>query len=158
MPLGIDTRDVFVRSEMVRGALCVAIALVWSFRLHAEEGSRIEDSAIPGLQLDALSATRERPLFIPERRKLTPPSTALSSSNEGKDEVRRPQRPQLVLTGIIVSSSQTIVVLHDPNTSESISVRSGDTVGPWRVLVDSDHSVKLQGDAAEFELNILAEP
>ncbi len=142
---------------MGRVGWCIAFVFVWGLGLHAEERSPGEESALPGLQLDALSATRDRPLFAPDRRKAAPPSAVLPQ-NSSVEASEQAHKPQLILTGIIVSSSQVTVLLQDAGTSESVAVRSGETVGPWRVLVDSNYSVKLKGDAEEFELHMFAQP
>jgi general secretion pathway protein N len=141
---------------MGRVSFRVALVLMWSFPAYARESSANELSALPWVQLDALSATREKPLFAPSRRKASP-APALPQTVP-TEEVRQPRKPQLILTGIIKSSSERIALLRDGSTSESVAVRSGETMGRWRVLVDTDHSVKLQDDSGEFELEMFDEP
>jgi hypothetical protein len=136
-----------------------ALVLLWSLPLRAQEASPNEQSALPWLHLDALSATRDKPLFAPSRRKPAPPTTVSPTPPvEVKKEVGYSRKPQFVLTGIIASPSQVLALLRDTNTSESITVHSGETIGRWRVLVDTDHSVKLQDDSDEVELEIFDEP
>jgi hypothetical protein len=151
---------------MRRMKWCVALVLLWSLPLRAQVASPDEQSALPWLHLDALSATRDKPLFAPSRRKAAPPRTVSppplaqvrEEIQQSREEVQRSRKPQLVLTGIIASTSQSVALLRDTNTSESMAVRSGETIGRWRVLVDTDHSVKLQDDSNEVELEIFDEP
>jgi general secretion pathway protein N len=145
---------------MSRLGWCIVLVLLLKLPLYAEEAPPNDESALPWLRLDELSATRDRPLFAPDRRK-NPAVSALPLNNapEEKDEPKQAKKPQLVLTGIIVSSSsETIALLRDNNTSESFAVRSGETIGRWRVLVETNHSVKLQDGAREVELEMFPEP
>jgi hypothetical protein len=155
MPGATDIGDGCVESQMGRMSKCAALALFWNLPLYAEEPSANERSALPWVQLDALSATRDKPLFAPSRRKASPPQPALPQTVPA-EAVQLSRRPQL--TGIITSSAERIALLRDGNTSESVVVRSGETMGRWRVLVDTDHSVKLQDDSGEFELQMFDEP
>jgi len=151
---------------MRRAKWCVALVLLWGLPVRAQVASPNEQSALPWLHLDALSATRDKPLFAPSRRKAAPPAKASppppvevkEEIRQSREDVQHSRKPQLVLTGIIASTSQSVALLRDTNTSESIAVRSGETIGRWRVLVDTDHSVKLQDDSDEVELEIFDEP
>jgi hypothetical protein len=154
---------------MERFGQYIALALValWSSHLHALDSIERQDqnephSALPWLNLDSLSATRERPLFAPDRRRPAPPPPVVAADQpaEHTESVRQPPAPkaqQLELTGIIVSASETIVLLRDPATSESVTVRPGDTVGPWRVSVDSNEAVTLKDGNKELRIEMYAE-
>jgi hypothetical protein len=138
---------------------CAALALIWTFPLYAQEQPPKEQSAVPWLELDALSATRDRPLFAPGRRKAVPPPMVLQSKpEEVREEVQQSRKPHLALTGIIASSSQSIALLRDTSTSESIAIHSGETIGRRRVVINTDHSVKLQDGSDEIELQMFPEP
>lgn len=138
---------------------CAALVLIWTFPLCAQEQPPREQSALPWLELDALSATRDRPLFAPSRRKAVPPPVLKSKPEEAREVVQQSNKPQLALTGIIASSSsESIALLRDTSTSESIAVHSGETIGRWRVVINTDHSVKLQDGSDEIELEMFAEP
>jgi general secretion pathway protein N len=146
---------------MGRVACCCVLLMMWSSCLHAEEQLPNERrSALRWLKLDSLSATRERPLFAPDRRQPAPPPVATAPGHPEPltPQAQGPQKPQLVLTGIIVSPAETTVLLRDPSTSESVVVHAGDTVGHWRVLVDSNYAVTLKDGAREFRLEMFAEP
>jgi hypothetical protein len=142
---------------MRRVKWCAALVLIWTLPLHAQEQPPKEQSALPWLELDALSATRDRPLFAPTRRKAMPPPV-LQTKPEVREVVQQSRKPHLTLTGIIASSSETIALLRDTSTSESLAVHSGETIGRWRVVINADHSVKLQDGSDEIQLEMFAEP
>jgi hypothetical protein len=148
------TRGKCVSSNM-RAVTAVVLILLLSTRLCAEE--RGLTSAVPSLSLDTLSATRDRPLFAPNRRKPAPSHTPATPSLSSIVS-QQPQKPQLALMGIIVTGSETIVLLENTNTSEVATVRSGESVGPWQVVADSNYTVKLTDGKQEFTLQIFAEP
>jgi len=156
---------------MYRVACCVGLALLitTTSRLHAQDSRNVDrqialHSALPWLNLDSLSATRERPLFAPDRRKPVPPPPPVVVTDHAADpaevEQRRlqaTQRQRFELTGIITSESETIVLLRDPATSEYFTARSGDTVGRWRISVDSNDAVILKDGSKEIRLEMFAE-
>ena len=136
---------------MIRCAFMLIAALVAT----AVALARAEDqrpSALPWLKLEDLSATRERPLFAPTRRRPPPQEQAVTVVAE-----HPPETPRMVLTGIIVKPSETIVVLRNVATSESISLRSGESVGAWRVEAQNDHSVILSDGTQQFTLEMFTE-
>jgi len=135
---------------MIRCALMLIAALLAT----ASAPARTEDqrpSALPWLKLEDLSATRERPLFAPTRRRPPPPQQPQAVTVAAENP---PETPRMVLTGIIVKPSETIVVLRNVATSESISLRSGESVGAWRVQAQDDHSVILTDGTNQFTLEM----
>jgi len=131
----------------------LALLLVWGRGLQAEDQLPNQRTALPSLRLESLSATRERPLFVPARRK--PQQTSASAPTT--IEAPRNQKPQLTLRGIIITPQQTLVLLRDNATSELMTVPAGSTIGRWRVLVDSNYSVKLRDGAEEIKLEMFVE-
>lgn len=128
-----------------------ALILIATSLVTASAPLRAEDqrpSALPWLKLKDLSATRERPLFAPTRRRPPPPHVVTVAPQHP------PETPRMVLTGIIEKPSETIVVLRNVATSESISLRSGESVGPWRVKAQNDHSVVLSNGTQQFTLEL----
>jgi hypothetical protein len=144
---------------MRRGSALTAIGLL----LIAVQTAAAEDnapaaglaSALQWLKLEELSATRERPLFAPNRRPTPPPpvTTAPVVSASEKEEVQE-ATPRLSLTGIIRQGATILVVLEDAASSSSVVVRSGDSYGRWRVSAESDHSVKLADGSQELRLRL----
>jgi len=143
----------------------IVLAATWSLSVHAQDfaqraAAKEAQSALPWLSLDALSATRERPLFAPGRRKPSPPPpvTVVPDPAGVAAQLRVQQQPQFQLTGIIASPAETIVLLRDPTTSRSIAFHPGDNIGPWRISVDSNYTVELKAGAKAFRLEMFTEP
>jgi hypothetical protein len=148
--------------------IAVALAIASNSYLYAQNplqqnGQNEPDSALPWLNLDSLSATRDRPLFASDRRKPPQPPIAAAATDqpaEHTESVPRPEapkKPQLELTGIIMSASETIVLLHDLATSESVTARAGDSIGRWRISVDSKDAVTLKDGNQELRIEMYAE-
>jgi general secretion pathway protein N len=155
----IGMRAVYASDRMCRVAILATLITTWSMLLHAEGQSSHQLHST--LKLDALSATRERPLFSPTRRRVTPPPAAAIQPAVVAPDVRQlmaSKEPQLTLTGIIVGPDGTIVLLRDRSTSEFVAVRPGEAVGRWRVSVDSIYAVELRDGERAFKLEMFAEP
>jgi general secretion pathway protein N len=147
---------------MGRLVVCIGLMMMWSTCLHAQDQAQNQlptesHSALPWLNLDSLSATRERPLFAPDRRKSAPPPAAAVSVHPETVQAQAPQAT-LELTGIVVSRLETVVLLRDPATSESIAIHPGEKVGRWLVLVDSNDNVTLKDGTEELRLEMYPEP
>jgi general secretion pathway protein N len=106
-------------------------------------------SVLPWLSLDALKATRDRPLFTVDRRPLPPPVAAAPPVKAGP-----PPKVVPTLRGIIVRPPEVLVVLQDSSTNESVVVRSGEDFGPWRVTAQTDHSVQLASGSERINLDL----
>jgi general secretion pathway protein N len=138
---------------MTRIPCGLALLLVLSLELNAQDQSSNQRTALPSLRLEQLSATRERPLFAPGRRK----SQQMAVSAPTNVDASRVQKQQLTLRGIIVTPAQTLVLLRDDATSELVTVPAGGVVGRWHVLVDSNYSVRLKDGAEEIKLEMFVE-
>ena len=144
------------KRRSIRRALC---ALLLTSTVTASAGARDDTvdktaSALPWLKIDALSATRDRPLFAPDRRKAAPipaPPDNIMSTQEV------PPKPQLALVGIIVEPTATFILLHDLASSETITLRSGQSFDRWRLIADTDHSVSLRDGDKRLELDMFTE-
>jgi hypothetical protein len=133
------------------------LIMLGNYCLHAEDQTDRTPSAVPGLSLDALAATRDRPLFAPNRRKFIPPPLAVAPSRAAAPH-QQPQKPQFDLVGIIFSASGTMVLLRDTNTSDIMTTRSGESLGGWRIVVDSTYTATVTDGKQEFTLRMFAEP
>jgi hypothetical protein len=154
-----DSRAESVSGDMGPTLLCIALLVVWSSSLHADDQlPNAQHSAPPGLTLDALSATRDRPLFAPDRRKPVLPSVTPDHPASGAKEPLGAQKPQLTLVGIIAAPRGTIVLLRDRSTSQFLTLRSGETIGRWRIVATSNYSAKVSDGKEEYTLEMFAEP
>jgi general secretion pathway protein N len=138
-----------VLSMMARLLFGMALMLTWSLKVHAELQWSNQPSAVPSLQLESLSQTRERPLFVPTRRKSPPPAPAAPKPVTQK-------QPQFTLRGIIVFGQESVVLLRDDSTDELFTLHPGDTVGNWHVFIESNSSIKLKDGAKEIRLEMFA--
>jgi hypothetical protein len=139
---------------MGRFLWCILLVTLGGFRLHAESG---EPPAMPWLKLDGLSATRDRPLFAPDRRQSAPAPVATTPIQPAAMPPES-QGPQLTLMGIIEAPTATIILLRDRKTSQPVIVRSGDSIDNWRVSADGLYTVKLKNEKEEIGLEMFAKP
>ena len=143
-------RAVFA-SRSSRVTALAAIGMAWSLTLYADELSS------PTLQ--ELSATRERPLFSPDRRKEEQqPRASVDPTPSPPAAQQIAQPPQLTLVGTIISSDGTLIFLRDGGSSNLVTLRSGETFGRWQVSALSDSSVQLRDGEQQFKLEMFSEP
>jgi general secretion pathway protein N len=138
-----------------RLGLALWSAFIWYQGAYAQEQAPDPLSALPWLKLEQLSATRERPLFTPGRRRAEPPRIAeIPVAPVTIDEGAKP--PEIELTGLLEEADVTIVFLR--TSSQTVILRSGDKFGRWLVVADSKTSVKLTDGAEQMRLNMFKEP
>jgi hypothetical protein len=106
--------------------------------------------------LEALSATRDKPLFSPTRQK-PPEITAAVAMREPEDKPVAESTPQYELAGIIAGADEVMVLLRDPKRDELIKIRSGDRIGDWEVLAMSNYSVRLQNGQRKIDIQIFSQ-
>jgi hypothetical protein len=137
----------------------LAVSSYWKNGTAGPGNTENAASALPWLKLDDLSATRDRPIFAPDRRPpvVVSPPTEPPVLAEAEPEFEAPI-PIPALKGIIVQGSLTLVVLEDRTTAESIVVRSGDRFGPWQVVAENDRSVRLAAGGEQVLLDLYALP
>src|SRR5262245_4741265 len=83
--------------------------------------------AIP---LKSLTATRERPIFLPSRRAPAPPAVAgpppAAPPPPPPPSAPPPERPRLSLVGAVVGESEAIAIFLDQNNQGIVRLRTGD--------------------------------
>jgi general secretion pathway protein N len=98
--------------------------------------------AIP---LSTLSATRERPLFTPSRR---PPAAAVTGPPPVEPAAppapTGPERPQLVLVGVVGSDSGGIAIFIDQATNDVVRLKTGDSRSGWKLESAKGREVQLR--------------
>jgi general secretion pathway protein N len=141
---------------MRRGSALIAVGLMLIVVQATAEERAPPAGALPWLKLDELSATRERPLFAPDRRSAPPPPPPVAAPVVSAPEKEEAQEAgqSLSLRGIIQQGATTLIVLEDTASATSIVVRSGESYGRWRVSVESDDSVKLADGSQELRLRL----
>jgi general secretion pathway protein N len=86
--------------------------------------------AIP---LSTLTATREKPIFLPSRR---PPAPAVAGPPPAvaappPPPPAEPQRPQLALVGAIVGDAESFAIFLDQSTGAVLRLKTGEGHGGW---------------------------
>jgi hypothetical protein len=112
----------------------VAIALIGTLSARADgppTPSRPQAAENPAaaVSLDQLTATRERPLFAPDRRR---PATAAVVSHVEPPQPP-PEPPKLTLFGVVVDTDGPRAVIRSDPAGKTLRARLGDEVGGWRV-------------------------
>ncbi|MGB9188202.1 MAG: hypothetical protein ACLQLT_10405 [Methylovirgula sp.] len=96
--------------------------------------------------LDQLAATRERPLFAPDRRR----PTAASVVSHVEPPPPPPDEPRLSLFGVVVDTDGPRAVIRSDPAGKTVRVRLGDEVGGWRVTqIEGQQLVMSLGDRSE---------
>jgi hypothetical protein len=103
-------------------------------RTDAAEGAP-SGNPLWAIPLRLLAATRDRPIFSPSRR---PPPPAVVGMTAVKlaptppaQKILVPERPQFVLVGTIVGSTQSIGIFLDEATKDAFKLRTGDDRNGW---------------------------
>ena len=104
-----------------------AIARADGLTTSVHNASRALENPVATLSLGQLGATRERPLFAPDRRQ---PSAAVVVSHVPPPP---PDPPKLSLSGVVVDKNEPIAVIRSDPSGKPTHVRVGDMVSGWRV-------------------------
>ena len=108
-------------------------------------GGADAQNPLDGLRLEALTATRERPLFAPTRR--PPPAPVEAPPPEPRAApVVAAAPPPFDLIGAAVGNGAGFALLRNRTTKEIYAVRAGDDAEGWRILAIDPRSVTLERD------------
>ena len=138
-------------------ALCFAPAAV--AQAPAERAAELSNP-LGGLTLQALSATRERPLFaptrrppaprlrrLPNRRRRRPPKS--SRRRRSKPPPPPPEPPAVTLFGVVAEAEGARAIVRGP-ANENLRLRVGDKIGDWAVTrIEPRRLVLSLGDRSE---------
>ena len=85
------------------------------------------------VQLDALRATRERPLFTPSRRPPAPPVAAAAPVEpvRAPPPPVEPDRPPLDLLGLAIGTVEAVAVFINPATHDIVRLKTGEGHDGW---------------------------
>ena len=125
---------------------------------EAPRANRVEPSGNPlwAIPLSGLTATRERPIFLPSRRPPAPvvagpPAVAPAAP---PPPPAAPERPQLRLVGAVIGETEAIAVFLDP-ANNPVRLRTGQAHAGWLLQSVRGREAVLQKDR---ETAILALP
>jgi general secretion pathway protein N len=100
------------------------------------------------LPLSLLSATRERPIFLPSRRPPAPivaaPRPALASAPPPPPAA--PARPPLALVGAVIGESEAIAIFIDQGTRNVLRLKTGQDHDGWVLNSVKSREATLQKD------------
>jgi general secretion pathway protein N len=110
-----------------------------------------------GIPLSTLTATRERPIFLPTRR---PPAPVIANTPiEAPKPVAAPppeQPPRLALVGAVSGENESIAVFLDLATNGVIRLRTGQNHDGWVLSSVKGREATLQKDQKTLMLNLPA--
>ncbi len=107
------------------------------------------------LDIDALNATRDRPLFTPSRTGPQAPAVEELPTRDFVEEVPLPMPPQVRLVGLMMIGDGGIALLRDENTGAVVRLREGEDYDGWAMHVVDDRSVTLSRDGEEHVMAML---
>jgi general secretion pathway protein N len=138
----------------------VAAALFGALSAQAEEPVPSQGSAKGGenplalVALDRLAATRQHPLFAPDRRQPDAAPAPAVAHEEPPPPAVGP--PQLSLFGIIVEAQGPCAIVRSGAAGKPARLRLGDEVEGWRVTTIEDHALVLSRDDRSITLTMFA--
>jgi len=136
----------------IRLCLCAALVLGPGLTLHARAQSPVDiGNPLAAQSLDRLPATRNRPLFSPDRH---PPAKTTMPSLPPPQAASPPPPPKVMLYGIVVDADGATAVVRAASTDKVLRVRIGDDVGGWKVAQIEPHRIvlSLEERSASFTL------
>ena len=109
------------------------------------------------LPLSTLTATRERPIFLPSRRPYAPPVAAAPQPVEPVKSAppAQPARPLLTLLATVIGDTRSMAVFADATTGNTIRLTIEEGYAGWILRSVKGREAKLQKDG---EVAILALP
>jgi hypothetical protein len=96
------------------------------------------------LSLDRLTATRDRPLFVPGRRRPAPPAPPTIAAAPPPPAPIEP--PKFVLCGTLVDDGGAWAFIRSDPAGKVVRVRVGDDVGGWRITEIAARAVVIAHD------------
>jgi hypothetical protein len=104
--------------------------------------------------IDSLSATRERPIFSPNRRPPARPAAAPPPLVRRADPAPPPSPPGVVLLGVVIGVDTARAFVRSEPPDKTLRVGIGDDIGGWKVSQIERHELVLSlGDrSATFKI------
>jgi general secretion pathway protein N len=113
---------------------------------RAANPAALSGNPLWAIPLDHLSATGERPIFSPSRRRPAPVIVELAAVEPPKlvPAPPEPTRPLLVLVGTIIGESRQIGIFLDETTKETVRLRAGEGHGGWMLRSVDNRGVQFE--------------
>jgi general secretion pathway protein N len=106
--------------------------------------------------LEELTATRERPLFAPDRRPDAVPTETEPEPDAAPVE-EEPTELAFELAGIVIGPEIAVAVLHNKTTNAFVRLRRGETIEQWKVEEITARQVVLRRDNKRVRLQLFEE-
>ena len=116
----------------------------------AAQGRRASGNPLWAVPLASLTATSERPLFLPSRR---PPAPVVAAPPPRVEPAgveappAPPERPPLDLVGTITGASERIAIFTDTTTSNVVRLKTGEGLDRWVLRSVARREATLQRDS-----------
>lgn len=127
----------------------------------APEADAPRVSPFPWLTIELLAATRDRPLFSPERRGAAPEPEVVEEEPEPEPETPPPVAdvtpPRVRLSGVVISGTLRIAMLHDDDTDDIIRLRQGQSFSDWTLVAVEPRSILFRHGEQEHKIDLTAE-
>jgi general secretion pathway protein N len=107
-------------------------------------------SAMP--PLENLEATRDRPLFSPQRR-----PNAEAPPEEAAVVEESPENLPFELTGVVIGSDTAIAILRNRDTQETVRLRQGENLEAWSLQEVATRHVVLRQEERQVRLELFSE-
>lgn len=107
----------------------------------------VQSFALP--PLEELRATRDRPLFSPNRR---PDETAPGPESGPVEE--SPDSVPFELTGVVMGTEVAIAILRNRDTQETVQLRRGETLEAWSIEEIAARHVVLRQEDRQVRLEL----
>jgi general secretion pathway protein N len=111
-------------------------------------GREVRGNPLWGIPLKSLTATRERPIFLPSRRAFAPAVAGPPPAPPppAPPPPKEPDRPRLALVGAVVGEAEGIAVFLDQTTQAIIRLRTGENHSGWILRSVRGREATLQKD------------
>lgn len=125
---------------MLLSLLALQLAVLPAVGQGADSGLR--GNPLWDIPLSALTATQDRPIFLPARRRPAAPPPAVEAPPPPpppRPATTEIKPPQLTLVGAIIGNSDAVVIFIDNGTRETLRLRTGEGYAGW-ILRSAKHS------------------
>jgi general secretion pathway protein N len=109
-------------------------------------GREVRGNPLWAIPLKSLTATRERPIFLPSRRAFAPAVAGPPPPPPPPAPPKEPDRPRLALVGAVVGEAEGIAVFLDQTTQAIVRLRTGENHSGWILRSVQGREATLQKD------------
>jgi general secretion pathway protein N len=131
--------------------LLLALALPGPCSVSLAQQPVLAEPFFPDVALDALSTTRERPLFAPSRRPPPPPSPPPPPAVIAPAAVEQPlpspppvQPPAVRLVGVLIESEMPMAIIEHQTTGEIIRMQPGAALDLWVLSIVDPRTIAFE--------------